>query len=42
MCCFEDASSPTWENMIDGQVNLKDANAGVISYFDEKKENSTI
>ncbi|MGO3798909.1 MAG: malate synthase A, partial [Vibrio casei] len=37
MCCFEDASSPTWENMIDGQVNLKDANAGVISYFDEKK-----
>lgn len=37
MCCFEDASAPTWENMIDGQVNLKDANAGVISYFDEKK-----
>lgn len=25
MACFEDASSPTWENMIDGQINLKDA-----------------
>ncbi|MBD1574629.1 malate synthase A [Vibrio sp. S17_S38] len=40
MCCFEDASAPTWENMIDGQVNLKDANAGTISYFDEKKGKS--
>nr|WP_153448356.1 malate synthase A [Vibrio algicola] len=37
MCCFEDASAPTWENMIDGQVNLRDANAGTISYLDEKK-----
>lgn len=38
MCCFEDASSPTWENMLDGQVNLRDANAGTISYYDEKKD----
>ncbi|WP_406708319.1 malate synthase A [Vibrio gangliei] len=37
MCCFEDASSPTWDNMLDGQINLSDANAGTISYFDEKK-----
>ncbi|MGF1753019.1 malate synthase A [Vibrio makurazakiensis] len=37
MCCFEDASSPTWANMVDGQINLRDANAGTISYFDEKK-----
>lgn len=25
MADFEDASSPTWENMIDGQLNLRDA-----------------
>ena len=37
MCCFEDASSPTWANMVDGQINLRDANLGTISYFDEKK-----
>ncbi|MCG9681643.1 malate synthase A [Vibrio sp. Isolate23] len=37
MCCFEDASSPTWENMVEGQINLRDANAGTISYFDDKK-----
>nr|WP_232012674.1 malate synthase A [Vibrio aphrogenes] len=37
MCCFEDASAPTWDNMLDGQINLRDANDGTISYFDEKK-----
>lgn len=25
MACFEDASSPTWENMIGGQINMRDA-----------------
>ncbi len=25
MADFEDANSPTWENMVDGQINLKDA-----------------
>src|ERR1700758_5536134 len=25
MADFEDATSPTWENLIDGQVNLRDA-----------------
>ena len=25
MACFEDATSPTWENMIDGQLNMRDA-----------------
>lgn len=25
MACFEDATSPTWENMIDGQINMRDA-----------------
>ncbi|MEZ8445893.1 malate synthase A [Vibrio splendidus] len=38
MCCFEDASSPTWANMVEGQINLRDANLGAISYFDEKKQ----
>ncbi|MEO1434232.1 MAG: malate synthase A [Bacteroidota bacterium] len=38
MADFEDASSPTWENMIAGQINLKDANAGTIDYFHPKKE----
>ena len=27
MADFEDANCPTWENMIDGQINLRDANA---------------
>ncbi|USD44174.1 malate synthase A [Vibrio sp. SCSIO 43135] len=38
MCCFEDASSPTWENMVEGQINLRDANLGTISYYDDKKD----
>lgn len=32
MACLEDATSPTWENVMDGQVNLKDAVSGTISY----------
>lgn len=32
MACFEDASSPTWENMISGQVNLYDAVRRKIAY----------
>ena len=31
MADFEDSSSPTWSNQIDGQVNLRDANIGSIS-----------
>lgn len=38
MCCFEDASAPTWSNMIDGQINLRDANQGTISHYDEYKD----
>ena len=34
MADFEDASSPTWANMIDGQVNLKDRWAGAIGFTD--------
>ncbi|MCG3088182.1 malate synthase A [Sporosarcina cyprini] len=32
MADFEDATSPTWTNVIDGQVNLKDAVRRTISY----------
>ena len=32
MACFEDATSPTWENMIEGQLNMRDAMRKTISY----------
>src|SRR3954453_17342399 len=31
MCDFEDACSPTWSNMVEGQRNLADAARGTIS-----------
>jgi malate synthase len=34
MADFEDATSPTWENLIDGQKNLSDAIARTIEYTD--------
>jgi malate synthase len=33
MADFEDSTSPTWNNLIEGQVNLRDAVAGTISYI---------
>ena len=32
MADFEDSNSPTWANVIDGQVNLRDAVSGTIEY----------
>jgi malate synthase len=32
MADFEDATSPTWQNLLDGQRNLRDAVAGTIDY----------
>jgi malate synthase len=32
MADFEDANSPTWENVVDGQANLTDAIDGAISF----------
>ena len=32
MADFEDSNSPTWANVMDGQVNLRDAVRGTISY----------
>jgi malate synthase len=34
MADFEDATSPTWRNIIDGQVNLKDRWAGALDFTD--------
>lgn len=33
---FEDSSSPTWYNMLDGQVNLRDAIRRQIGFKDPK------
>ena len=38
MADFEDSSSPTWENMLRGQINLYDANAGDISFYNKSKK----
>ena len=35
MTDFEDASSPTWANMVEGQINLKDLWAGTLGFTDE-------
>ncbi|PIN25966.1 Malate synthase [Handroanthus impetiginosus] len=35
MADFEDALSPTWENLMRGQVNLRDAVNGTISFHDK-------
>ena len=32
MADFEDSNSPTWQNMLEGQVNLRDAVSGTITY----------
>ncbi len=37
MADFEDSSSPSWENNIDGQVNLQDAHRGTIRLETEAK-----
>ncbi len=34
MADFEDANTPTWRNMIEGQINLRDAVAGTIEFVD--------
>jgi malate synthase len=40
MADFEDASTPTWNNLIEGHVNLRDANAGTITFNDPKSGKS--
>jgi malate synthase len=36
MADFEDSTTPTWENVIDGQLNLRDAVRRTITFQDEK------
>ena len=36
MADFEDATSPVWSNLIEGQINLRDAVRREIDYVDEK------
>lgn len=36
MADFEDSTSPVWDNVIEGQVNLRDANLRTISYVNPK------
>lgn len=36
MADFEDSSAPTWCNMVEGQVNLRDAVFGTIDYINPK------
>jgi len=40
MADFEDATSPTWANLIEGQVNLKDRWAGELAHVDPKSGKS--
>ncbi|WP_335869424.1 malate synthase A [Bacillus sp. 2205SS5-2] len=39
MACFEDATSPTWENVIEGQINMRDAVCGSISFGGQNGKN---
>src|SRR5688572_19838884 len=32
MADFEDSNTPTWENMVEGQINLRDAIRGTIAF----------
>jgi malate synthase len=36
MADFEDSTTPTWENVIEGQINLRDAVRRTITFQDEK------
>ena len=40
MADFEDAQSPTWDGLVEGQVNLRDANRGTISHEDKARGKS--
>ena len=39
MADFEDANSPTWQNMVDGQINLRDAIRRTIQFRQPGREN---
>ena len=40
MADFEDACSPSWENLVEGQLNLKDRWEGKLAFIDPKNKKS--
>ncbi len=40
MADFEDSTTPTWENVIDGQANLRDAVRRTITFEDKSNGKS--
>ena len=38
MADFEDSNAPTWENAVEGQINLRDAVKGTISHKNDKRK----
>jgi malate synthase len=42
MTDFEDSSSPTWETMLDGQINVRDAVRGTIEYTSPEGKHYTL
>jgi malate synthase len=42
MADFEDATSPTWENLLDGHINLRDAVRRTISYTSPEGKNYSL
>jgi malate synthase len=38
MTDFEDSNAPTWENMLQGQINLRDAVRKTITFYDEARD----
>ncbi|WP_340063212.1 malate synthase A [Ascidiimonas aurantiaca] len=38
MADFEDSNAPTWQNAIEGQQNLIDANTGTIELYDKQRD----
>lgn len=42
MADFEDANSPTWKNMIEGQLNLMAANQGTLDYTSPEGKSYTL
>jgi malate synthase len=42
MADFEDSNAPTWENVIEGQINLRDAVRGTIEYSSPEGKHYTL
>merc|ERR1719499_750655 len=40
MADFEDSHCPTWENNLNGQINMRDAVNGTINFYDKRKDKS--